>query len=585
MNWPKSADRALHSANLLVGIGGVVSASTVLGGAGAMIAAALSLKDLVTTMPKEMRQLCDLVACDLRDRLASIPGLDGERQELLHQMIEASAPSPDVVAKAGQNAETLLAVMEKQLKARRDQPDFATFDALSRFRHVVRPVLERLLDDPAFTAQLAPFRERAFWEMKATNEDTNAVVHDIQATLARLVAGQNTNAIPLEDLRALAAKFSEHDLTERAGLIEFLRLKAEEYQTFKAQIDSLDERVAAIANLKGAAQDAAERLDFAEVESLLSRVDAVETEIAAETKVARARNALLRGKVEQAFDMLTLAAEGFRSVSVAETCIRRIDYADMLYEHGVRYGGAGLLLSSQMFRSVLTETDRHSVSQTWARTQINLGNALAQQGIRTAGTAGAGLLAEAVTAYRAALEVYTRAEHPVDWAGTQNNLGNALQNQGTRTAGMEGAGLLAEAVTAYLAALEVYTRAEHPVQWAMTQNNLAVALQAQGTRTAGTAGAGLLAEAVTAYRAALVVRTRAEHPVDWAGTRKNLATAELARADHDATPDSRPRIQAALFHVEAALEVYDPQSMSYDHGKATDLRNEIVARLAALPPP
>ena len=38
-------------------------------------------------------------------------------------------------------------------------------------------------------------------------------------------------------------------------------------------------------------------------------------------------------------------------------------------------------------------------------TQNNLGNALQEQGIRTGGEAGAHLLAEAVTAYRQALEV------------------------------------------------------------------------------------------------------------------------------------------------------------------------------------
>jgi hypothetical protein len=71
-------------------------------------------------------------------------------------------------------------------------------------------------------------------------------------------------------------------------------------------------------------------------------------------------------------------------------------------------------------------------------TQNNLGSALSEQGTRTAGEAGARLLAEAVAAYRAALEVRTRAELPQDWAMTQNNLGNALEEQGIRTAGEAG---------------------------------------------------------------------------------------------------------------------------------------------------
>lgn len=61
---------------------------------------------------------------------------------------------------------------------------------------------------------------------------------------------------------------------------------------------------------------------------------------------------------------------------------------------------------------------------------------------------------------------------------TQNNLGNALQEQGLRTGGEAGAKLLAQAVQAYRAALEVYTREHFPPQWEKTQRNLTLALEA-----------------------------------------------------------------------------------------------------------
>jgi tetratricopeptide (TPR) repeat protein len=91
-----------------------------------------------------------------------------------------------------------------------------------------------------------------------------------------------------------------------------------------------------------------------------------------------------------------------------------------------------------------------------------------------------GLLAQAVAAYRSALEVYTRDTFPQDWATTQNNLGNALRDQAGRTSGQAGADLLAQAVAAYRSALEVRTRATLPQDWATTQNNLAKALVATG---------------------------------------------------------------------------------------------------------
>jgi hypothetical protein len=48
-------------------------------------------------------------------------------------------------------------------------------------------------------------------------------------------------------------------------------------------------------------------------------------------------------------------------------------------------------------------------------------------GEREGGEAGKARLEEAVSAFRAALEVRTRDAMPSDWAGTQNNLDKALK--------------------------------------------------------------------------------------------------------------------------------------------------------------
>src|SRR5208337_457659 len=91
-------------------------------------------------------------------------------------------------------------------------------------------------------------------------------------------------------------------------------------------------------------------------------------------------------------------------------------------------------------------------------------------GERESGTAR---LEEAVAAFRAALEEWTRERVPLDWATTQNNLGTALKRLGERESGTA---RLEEAVAAYRVALEEYTRARVPLDWAMTQNNLGEAM-------------------------------------------------------------------------------------------------------------
>lgn len=99
---------------------------------------------------------------------------------------------------------------------------------------------------------------------------------------------------------------------------------------------------------------------------------------------------------------------------------------------------------------------------------------------------------------------------PLDWAMAQNNLGNALSTLGERdgvTARLQ------EVATAYRSALEVYTRERRPLQWAGTQNNLGAALLTLGKHESGTAR---LEEAMAAYRAALEEFTYELVPLDWA---------------------------------------------------------------------
>ncbi|MCA3455551.1 MAG: helix-turn-helix transcriptional regulator [Rhodobacter sp.] len=486
------------------------------------------------------------------------------------------------------------------------------------------------------------------------------------------------------ELYSLARAFGQEtpeDLSD-SNLHGFLTKKAEEYRTYRVQIDALDERIAGLGNLKAAAQDAAERPDFDEVEALLSRVHEVEADIAAKTAEARAANALPRGQVEQAYRLLSGAADSFAGIDPLEPARRRHGYEDRLFAHGLRYGGPGMALSARMIHDALADLPQSTDPVLWASLQNNLAIALQEQGSRIEGAAGAALLGQAVDAYRAALRVYTRADHPVHWAGTTQNLAlalkdqgrrtegaagaalmgqavvayraalevrtradhqedwadsmqnfaialqeqgsrtegaagaallgqavdayraalevttlgdhpvrwamttqnmaNALQEQGIRTGGAAGAALLGQAVAAYRAALEVTTPADHPVRWAMTTQNLAIALKNQGSRTGGAAGAALLGQAVDAYRAALEVRTRADHPVHWAMTQENMALLEQARAAHDTCTNPAPHLRAALDHVMAALTVYDPDHMPHNHAKATRLRDDLLAQLAAL---
>ncbi|MEM1302141.1 MAG: hypothetical protein AAGH17_06130, partial [Pseudomonadota bacterium] len=212
----------------------------------------------------------------------------------------------------------------------------------------------------------------------------------------------------------------------------------------------------------------------------------------------------------------------------------------------------------------------------------NMANTLSALSIRVPDPESVSFLAQAVASYEAALSIYTPRDHPLDWAMTQNNKGLALQTQGTRATDADSTLLFDEAAIAHNNALKVYTKTEYPVQWAITQNNKANALQLHGARRPGLKGVLLFQQSISAYEAALEVRIRADHPVAWATTHENLAIVRKAMARNEEGSLRCGNLMAALKHVDAALEVFDPEHMSFNHEKASALREDILAALAKL---
>ena len=446
-----------------------------------------------------------------------------EAREVLPQMLAKALSRPGAFVKHGLDADAILHELTKFFESNDADADHRRPEMIDAFKALYGPLLHIACDDPRLEAALRPALYRE------DRKDQKEMKQDLKAVLDAVTAGQG---VPLEDLKTLAAAFGEHSIDSKQGLETFLTQKAEEYRSYRTIIKNIDPRIEATHNLKAAAQDAAENLDFDEVETLLSRVAEVEAEIFASTQEARAQNALLRNRPDQAFQILTVAAEAFREISVEDMAQRRDRYREALYQHGLRYGGAGL--------------------------------------------------PRAIDVIRPAIEAVKNNSNKVDWAGYTQNLAVALKDQGIRTDGPHGTALLAEAVTAYREALTVFTNVDHPVDWATTTQNLAGALQTQGIRTDGPDGTALLAEAVTAYREALTVRTKADHPMRWAETMKNMALAEETIADHGATDAPFLHLRKALSHVDDALTVFDAEHTSYEQASATRVRERILAEIAAL---
>jgi len=229
---------------------------------------------------------------------------------------------------------------------------------------------------------------------------------------SRLSAAQldHIPTLSREELENIATRFEIAGVFDRsdADLRHLLTQKATEYRALKAEVDGIEDGLKRPSNLKAAAQDAIARIDLEEVEEILSRVQEVEKEEAAKTAELRAENALLRGKVNQAYALYCDAADSFKIIHPLETARRRIlKYCEPLWKHGLRYGGLGIKRAEEIVRDTLEDSLKQADPALWAAGQNAFAVMLQDQGIRTDGAKGTDLLSDAVTAYRAALEVYT----------------------------------------------------------------------------------------------------------------------------------------------------------------------------------
>ena len=80
------------------------------------------------------------------------------------------------------------------------------------------------------------------------------------------------------------------------------------------------------------------------------------------------------------------------------------------------------------------------------------------QGRQSAGGQAADSLAQGVQAYQAALQVFTKSDQPAYWASTQLDFGEALAEQGARSRGAQAIDLFTQALQADKAALEVLSQ-------------------------------------------------------------------------------------------------------------------------------
>jgi tetratricopeptide (TPR) repeat protein len=382
--------------------------------------------------------------------------------------------------------------------------------------------------------------------IEAATKDWRALTDQQKQTIDAL---QQNLGVSENALKAFFATIGDNEVPI-ARLSEKLLEIAGHYKELLAQSAPGPTDGPEIAKVKSAAQDAVEAGQLDRADELLQQVEKLQDAAIASEQLERASTSAQRGQLAMSQLRYQDAAQQFADAAKrvpeerSDIRLRYLDQeADALYRQGNEHGdNAALTAAVEQNRILLALRPSNRVPLDWAKTQVNLGNALATLGERRSGTAH---LEDAEAAYRAALEEYTRVRTPLDWAMTQMDLGNAFFAMGERESGTA---RLEEAVAAYRTALEERTRERVPLKWAMTQNNLGNALFAMGVREGGTAR---LKEAVAAYRAALEERTRERVPLDWAMTQMNLGAALSTLGERES---GTGHLTEAVAAYRAALE-------------------------------
>jgi len=231
----------------------------------------------------------------------------------------------------------------------------------------------------------------------------------------------------------------------------------------------------------------------------------------------------------------------------------------------------------QAFEEALKLYAAEGRDQEHAQTENNLGDAYLLLS-KHEGSKAAEDLQKAISAYEEALKFRTAAEHPEDYAETKNSLGRALislaqleEGEGKEETAMREA-LLDEAVSSFKAALEVRTADAHPEERAETQTLLGQALvlesepSVSGSEIRWSDREGLKM-AIEAYEEALAVRTRESHPREYAETKNLLGRALVILSGPASGPEDGANLKRAILAFEEALTIRTFEASPRDYAE------------------
>lgn len=230
-------------------------------------------------------------------------------------------------------------------------------------------------------------------------------------------------------------------------------------------------------------------------------------------------------------------------------------------------------------RAALEVYTRQEYPVEWARAHSNLGSIFKHLAELWEGEAALRCVREATAALKRALDVYGDDEFSLKRAGVLQGLAAAWLKEGVLVGAPDELESLLRAAAACEEGLGLVAKEKHPLVWAALQHNLGPVLLNSGSWTGGTEDVAEAEWAVAAFRGSLDIYGQDAHPAQRAEAHRCLALAHELVGDLG-VEDASPHYREALAHARTTLEGIQCHLPRSDADDVVEVEQRLVAKLA-----
>lgn len=391
----RTTDNIAKAMQLLVAMGDFVSAP----GAKTGLGVYNSIRKIATHPPRSLTTMARSLTAAAEKTFANWHSAPQNADILFVQMVDVGLLTPDEITAAGMNAEACTVAMLSKIDDQSDPTGEMRSAGMSAlFKTIVTPALEPLLQSKEYSSDLTP----AFMaQTLQTVQRSERKIDDFADRFETLQFQER------ETLEMFVLRFGE-PAPERMSLRElrdFLVAKAQDYRSLRAEVDEFRRSGLESEALLVEVDERIAGLDFDGARRLVTAARRTSRELLrkpVEDHVRlmeiEARIALLGGRTEQAFTLMSSAADNLALLDPLKPARRRLGYAIALSNYGERYGGPATQMVERMALAILDVADDLEKEFVF-RTQNLLGLSLLSQGRYTVGSIGDDLLKRAGDAF------------------------------------------------------------------------------------------------------------------------------------------------------------------------------------------